>query len=415
MQVLRVTFDWIALLLILTMASNSPTMLELHLGENFGRAQVNLFKLPKDLREISFKELERMLVHSAKSISFLVAGRTGAGKSTFINGVLGMRVGDLSYAAESDIGELDSCTIDIEPFVAIKEGVEVTVWDTRGLLDDSTERQQNKNLKDIKRKCSGVSLKLFCIDMSQTRFTKGTDNSDVRAMLKITNAFGVKFWENALIVLTFANKVVDLPFNPTQAQRKTAEEAFTKKLESFRARLRTILREVIGVPQKIVESLPITPAGLYDKWQLPDRDYWLSDLWFQCLYTLPTPEAQGAMIKITLDRLKLPSEVTAPDQLPSPHSCSSEQPQIPPEQIPIIVPTTVNWRKVESSRVKDILTVLGCAAGGGVSGATIGLAALAVGPLGAAIGIPAGAVMGFCIGLALGVHKIQQEPTNTRT
>ena len=391
------------------MASNDPSLSEIQLDETFGRAQVNLFKLPEDLRDISFKQLERMLVHSASSISFLVAGRTGAGKSTFINGILGMRVGDLSYAKESKIDELDSCTTDHKPFIATKEGVKVTVWDTRGLLDDSTKKEQDDSLKDMASKCSNVDLKLFCIDMSQTRFTKGMDNSDVRALLKIKEVFGVKFWENALIVLTFANKVVALPFNPTQAQRKSAEQDFTKKLNSFQARLRIILCENIGVPQEIVESLPMTPAGLYDEWQLPDRDYWLSDLWFGCLYALPTPEAQGAMVKITLDRLKLPSEVTAPDQHPSP---LPGQPHIPPEKIPIIVPTTVSRRKVEPTRLKDILTVLGCAAGGGVSGATIGLTALIAGPLGAAVGVPAGAVMGFCIGLALGVHKIQkQEPT----
>ena len=51
-----------------------------------------------------------------------------------------------------------------------------------------------------------------------------------------------------------------------------------------------------------------------------------------------------------------------------------------------------------------ITKVLGFAAGGAVIGTTT----LAAGPLGAAIGVPAGAVFGFCIGLALGMYNLHE-------
>ena len=219
--------------------------------------------------------------------------------------------------------------------------------------------------------------------MSQRRFVRGRDNPDILAMIKLTEAFGIDFWENAMIVLAFANEI-KLPIRHGLSNA----EVFTKILNQWKTVLHTSLCEDVGIPEDMTKLIKILPAGHYEEWGLPDRDYWLSHLWFEVLDTLPTLEAKGALLDLNAKRLTFESGVELGDKYGS------------IEQQPIIIP---------SSRAGDIMTVLSCAAGGATSGATIGTVTLAAGPLGAVIGIPAGTVIGFCVGLALGVYKIRDK------
>ncbi len=314
------------------------------------------------------KTLER-----ATSLSILVTGRTGTGKSTIINGLLGMKMGDEDCAEEGD--SLDPVTKGLQSFHKKKGRIDVTVWDSRGLLDGKMD--QDKNLKEMVAQCSEVDLKLLCIDMSQTRFVRGQENADVRAMNKLTDEFGMDFWRNVMIILTFANEV--------------RAKIFTKKLKEFKECLDTVLEEDVGIPKDIVSFVKAVPAGYHYERQLPDREYWLSDLWLECLDALPTPEAQGAFLTLNITRIKSASKVTEDQFSRSLH-----------EQPLVITPE-------KSLPLKSVLKILGCGAAGAGSGGVIGLSTLAAGGVGAAVGVPAGIVMGFIIGMALGVHKIHME------
>ncbi len=350
--------------------------------ENFLENPDLLSMLPEEMKKkINIEKVHKMLTEEA-SLSFLVTGRTGTGKSTFINGLMGMKVGDEEFAEEGD--GLDSFTLKLHQYKKRKGRINVSVWDSRGLLDGKAD--ENESLKEMVDKCSEVELKLLCISMDQQRFVRGDDNPDVCAMKKLTQEFGKDFWRNVFVVLTFANEV-DL-------QAKD----FKRVIEYFKQEIHGVLVGDIGISQDIVKFVKVVPAGNYEDWQLPDREFWLSDLWFEVMDALPTPEAQGAFLTLNIARIKTASQVSDKDFKFTPLHI---QPIIfQPQKMPI--------------RWTTALQTLGYGLAGAGSGGVIGLSTLAAGGAPAAIGVPVGLVIGFFIGLALGAHKVEMESTERK-
>ena len=355
---------------------------------------VDLSKLPVELKtKIDIPKVERML-RSAQSLSMLVTGTTGSGKSTLINCILGLNMEDEHHADVQHSIQVPG-TVMIKAYRKKKGRIMATVWDTPGLQDGTTKENQDLYLHRMKKNCSNVDLTLFCIKVLETKFPRGRDNPDVVTMFKLTETFGSDFWNNAIVVFTFANLLEMLdPGKWLKLSPEGKARLFEKKIGEWKDQIRTVLEQDAHIPNEIVDNIKMIPAGYYLQRQLPDRDYWLSDLWFECMDTLPTPEARGALLQINTERIKTASDLTYKD--------FRGDPQVQP----IVFLTGRHSRKVEQSLKMKALILLGCAASGGVGGATIGMAALAAGPIGAAIGIPAGFLLGVCVGLTFGVHKI---------
>ncbi len=130
--------------------------------------------------------------HGSNSVSVFVSGKTGVGKSTLVNALLGEKV-----AKEGDT--LDPETSEVKSFTKKIRGIDVTVWDSPG-LQDGTENE-DKYLKDIRKNCNGkIDLLLYCISMSATR-----SRSDIESMNKLTKTLGPEIWENAVVIITGAN------------------------------------------------------------------------------------------------------------------------------------------------------------------------------------------------------------------
>ena len=359
--------------------------------ENDPFENVDLSKLSEELKEkLDMAKVEKILKEAA-SLRLLMTGRTGTGKSTLINGLLGMKMEDDDSAYESDgiegPGQLRS-----QSHHKKRGRINVTVFDSRGLLDGTDEREQAKSLREMVDKCSDVDLKFLCIDMSQRKFVLGglDDNLDIVAMKKLTEAFGVGFWENLMIILTFANKL-EKRLSRSQQTKEQKAEAFINKLEEWEKRIRLALVEA-GAPQAIAKSVKVVPAGHYKNPTLPDRKFWLSDLWFECLDALPTLGAQGAFLFLNIDRIK-PSSSINESQLTQP---LKDQP----------IPFSPD---LKVPKLKASANIIGFAIGGATTGASIALCTLVGGPIAVAVGVPAGALLGFCIGLALGVKRVQDE------
>ncbi len=112
------------------------------------------------------------------------------GKSTLVNALLGEKV-----AKEGT--KLDPETSGVESFTGKIQEIDVTVWDSAG-LQDGNKNDENKYLKDIKKNCD--SKILYCISMDATRFSKGSLDIEVNE-----NPWS---WENAVIILTYANREI---------------------------------------------------------------------------------------------------------------------------------------------------------------------------------------------------------------
>ena len=79
-----------------------------------------------------------------RKIEILVTGRTGVGKSTLVNGLVGEEVAEVGR-------QLHATTMDVQGYeLKTQEGIEVIVWDSPGLQDGSGNEE--KYLAEMKEK-----------------------------------------------------------------------------------------------------------------------------------------------------------------------------------------------------------------------------------------------------------------------
>ncbi len=222
-------------------------------------------------------------IENARTIRILVTGKTGAGKSTLVNGIIGARVAVPGHS-------LDPETREVKEFRADIGGVAVTVLDSPGLQDGTG--QEKEYLADLERKCKEVNLVLYCTSMNENRILEG----DIRAVGTLTQAFGEGFWKHAIFVLTFANE-----FQPPPRKKEESGQ-YETRVAQWQEALRALIAQQPGVAKETAQGIPVLPTG-NESPTLPGCDSWLADLWFACLQRT-SPDAQPALLKINWERLK---------------------------------------------------------------------------------------------------------------
>uniref|UniRef100_A0A1X7VFR1 AIG1-type G domain-containing protein n=1 Tax=Amphimedon queenslandica TaxID=400682 RepID=A0A1X7VFR1_AMPQE len=235
-----------------------------------------------------------------KELRLLVTGKTGEGKSTLVNGILGEEVAVEGAGTER-------CTTQVAEYKAVLHGVPVTVFDSPG-LQDSTENE-DKYIADMKKKCQNLSLVLYCTKMTNNRLKE----EDRCAILKLTAAFGQRFWEYAVLVLTFANtenvgrrderdedKGPEPDFNDTESWNVLKKKRFEGRVKIWKDNLHKFFINKVGVTRDIVERILVVPVGdskpSFDNrepYRLPDRDDWFSEFWKACHLRVSRPVARG--------------------------------------------------------------------------------------------------------------------------
>ena len=156
-------------------------------------------------------------------------------------------------------------------------------------------------------------MTIYCIRLLDIRFVRGESNPDVRAMRKLTEIFGNEFWSNTIIVLTFANILEPLNVEWKRFSPDDKGKAFTAKIEQWKEQIQEILIGDVQVPEAIVKSISMIPAGHYGEPHLPGRRFWLSTLWWYSLGTIQIPEKQAALVEINCNRLKREVDVKEED------------------------------------------------------------------------------------------------------
>jgi len=222
-----------------------------------------------------------------KTLSILITGKSGTGKSSLVNALVGEPVAEVGRNKVHCTDTVTAHKIDIE-------SVEIRVWDSPGLLDDD-EGNDERYLAEMKSKLpKQLDLVIFCSKMDETRFRR--DDRDTFSIL--TAHFGKELWKNAVIALTFADKVDD----PDVSDKKAY---FLQEAANWRKVITKFLSEKLKLNPELIESLPIIPTGYYRRphTALPNGADWLSEFWMAC-FNVARDSAGICLYKLNRDRVK---------------------------------------------------------------------------------------------------------------
>uniref|UniRef100_A0A1X7TSD5 Caspase family p20 domain-containing protein n=1 Tax=Amphimedon queenslandica TaxID=400682 RepID=A0A1X7TSD5_AMPQE len=224
----------------------------------------------------TFKELIQE-ENISTDVNILVIGRTGQGKSALVNSLI-----ELGEEIVPESSGTDCCTQTSQSYTYpnIIPGVNVTIIDSPGLQD--IQKKEHKHIQEMKKECNEISLVLYCMKMTDYRFT----NDDKVAMQKFHQAFGQKFWERVVFVLTFANrepleiwnkgdkddKSKEPRKDETDAWEQLKKERLTGRVQNRKEKINAFVTELLQSQHKSEHSqnapekttFDVFPAGYYD-------------------------------------------------------------------------------------------------------------------------------------------------------
>ena len=235
---------------------------------------------------------------AAPQLHILVCGRSGVGKSSLINFLLGTdlcEVGDPGLS--EDVSSVEGCTTTIRSVTRYLNGLEIIISDSPGLQDGHLLNEE-KYLEAMYNECKDVHIILYCMEMIRVRF----EPSEITAIRLLTEKFGSKFWKRCVLVLTKAN-AVQIPHKDCQNPLRYHENLYKHFSSKFRSELKKN-----NVEDSICSNLRVVAAGSYYADDDPGRfiplasleckgkpppeepatvDF-ITELWLTCLETLPS-------------------------------------------------------------------------------------------------------------------------------
>lgn len=233
--------------------------------------------------EVAYRAtMEQFIAEGAKRrISFLLAGRTGVGKSSTINALLGREV--------APVGDFEPTTMMVSVHDDVINRVPVRVIDTPGLCDDVEEAgNDEKYLEMIRQEAGEVHCLWFVTPLSDTRVTA----DEKRALQMLSENLGADVWKHAVIVFTFADR--------------TPEGQFAMYLEKRTELIRReIARHVSPAVANRIPSVAVTNAGP----QTPDDRYWSGNLLVTVAEVLPSSRV-GTILSVVAGRVVRAEDVS---------------------------------------------------------------------------------------------------------
>ena len=236
--------------------------------------------------------------------------------STLINNLLGKDVADESHS-------MDSATSIVSFYEGVIQVVPVKVYDTPGLADSRSERD-DECLQEMKKliETETIHLIIYCLKMNEPRMRRGI----IRTFQQYTQ-IGVD-WKRTAIALTFAD---DLKPPPKLKKQKgiTEIEYFKEKLAEWRVEIPKVLTAETHLEATVAAEIKINPTTGDHEERLPNGEEWYIPFWLDVLYVLP-PAARIRFIDIHKDNIIYSDKETreAPEW---PNSLHLPPPPIPEE------------------------------------------------------------------------------------
>ena len=355
-------------------------------------------------------------------LHILVCGRSGVGKSSLINCLLGTDLCDIGDPGLSeDVSSVEGCTTTIDSVTHNLNGIEIIISDSPGLQDGHLSNEK-KYLEAMYNECKDAHIILYCMEMTNVRF----EPSEVTAIRLLTKKFGSKFWKRCVLVLTKANSV-RIPPKKSQNPLRYHETLYRNFSSIFRSELKKN-----NVEDSICNNLRVVATGSYDGNDDPGRliplasleckgkpppeqpatvDF-ITELWLTCLETLHSDLCVQYLQATALGNILVNGQEPtgkmrdflqrAAENLQNSIQKSDFKVQIRRSQINLNRNQARRLRRALVENLPVIFAIPG-AAGGAAGGATIGATIGAIGGVpGAVVGAAVGGAVGGVVGAAVG-------------
>ncbi|MFM6589927.1 MAG: GTPase [Microcystis panniformis] len=148
----------------------------------------------KAIEEVFSKLIEKAV---KRPLTFLEVGRTGVGKSSTINTLIGRDV--------AEVGHLTATTMEVKTYNLAINDIKIQLIDTPGLCDDLEEKGNDLvYIERIKKGVPNQEIDLVLFFSSLMADERSVLKDEKRAIKIISEAFGKKIWEQSVIVFTCA-------------------------------------------------------------------------------------------------------------------------------------------------------------------------------------------------------------------
>ena len=258
----------------------------------------------QDLSTMCAEYLTNWIKGSA-TLTVLVAGKTGTGKSTLINKLL--KLTGRARAPESD--KLKATTTEMKLYQnTIGGGVQVKMWDTPG-------EPGNADFAKIKRIFDEVDLVLFCINMSATKYDK---SEHYKSIDQYSKALGINMWKRTMFILTFADKYISRVTDST-----VPEAERTKTIASWVQAWKLRLHSTLGEAEIMLDPDTVNKTKAISFASNGIRGHNASRLWQEAI-SVTRLAARPAVLKIHQSDAANPICLTKPISLQLVLSCNKD-------------------------------------------------------------------------------------------